>query len=289
MKKLILLAAVAVAAMACTKQNEAEYIGNTGIDATIGLAISQTDMGGGEGLAPRRAAQEAADLASQTKYITAVLMKADGSIAAQVQQTNTQQGYGSLSLDVPVGEYTLCVFANSSQQPSVNQDGTLAVAKPGDAFSGTAAVTVTRSARASASVSATRCVAKLSVTSTDVCTADKVQITVGGVSSIYSISGHKGTNAVEYATATINCPQNEQNQLAFGVYTILPAASISNASLTMVFKDAQGATVNTCSYTNIPLCQNKVTNATGAFFHELGGDAMIILNTDWDEPIDCEL
>lgn len=241
----------------------------TGIDVTTSVTMTNITR---------------ADWPSTIKRLTYVLMNDADEIVQEGHKTSDME---SLSLDCPVGTYTLILAANSGNEPTVNDGGTLTYTKVGDMFSAYKSVTVSDEARASVSSQLNRSVSMLSIVSTDNIPSDvaKIKVKVEGISDTYDVVTGSGVGTTTYE-ATVNAAPNTVNgKFDTFKYCILPSTSITNAKLTLTFLDSSEAEIRTVSYDNLPLTVNRNTILKAAMFHDNGADASITINSTWGEDI----
>lgn len=234
-----------------------------------------------------RAAVSAKD---QVTRIAWALMKTDGTIVSQGEQTSESTSFGKLSINCDAGSYKLLVFGHKAASACTVEDGGL-IALPDnkctDAFYTLQEVTVKKNKRQSLSCTLDRCVAKFHLESTDVMpnNVTGIRFTFENTSIKFNSILGKGEAAKSYSRIVAIDDTRHGKVFNCNLYCFMPEAE-ANIGLKFEFTDESGNTIFLDSFKNVPMKINHVTTYTGAVFTTAGIDSdNIMVNADWGDDI----
>lgn len=225
----------------------------------------------------------------QVTRIAWALMKEDGTIVSQGEQTSEATSFGKLSIDCDAGSYKLLVFAHKAASACTIVDGgivTMPDNKITDAFYNTQDVTVTKNKRKSLTCTLDRCIAKFTIKSTDVMpeTVSKVRITFDNTSSKFNGLAGLGDGLTSYTRLVTSLSSYKNTKVTFNVYFFLPTTEATTANLKFEFLSDSDEALYTDNFANVPVQINHATVYNGAVFTSSGIDSDsdgILVNADW--------
>lgn len=231
--------------------------------------------------------RSALTLQDNAKALTLFAVADDGSVKASVTQASTDASFGSVSMELPQGSYTLVGVAHNGTQAAY-ASGVISFAdgKVTDTFIGSTSVTLTAEAQASTTIILQRRVAKLSITMNDPLPANvkEAKVSMSGYSPKFDTSTSLGT-ASEQLERTIDLTGRDgQTDITVSVYTFVPSAS-HTTSLTYTVTDTSGSTLYTHTFTSLSLVECTQTKVYGNFFTTQNVWTIELLG-EWKNPIE---
>jgi len=259
---LFILTALLVLFTSCKKEETEEY---GTLSFKVGIKMEQMD--------------KSSTLSRNTDRICYQILQ-NNNVITSGTQANTDANYGNISVDLPIGTYTIVVMANYGDMPTLNTDGTFTYNRVGDGFAGTSSFTISREQRTTLSIGLTRVVSKLNFESTDVmpATVSKYQVIIDSVCATFNVLTGEGLDKLQYISARVNRPSSTTfRSRAF----LMTEGQEDEVDLRLLFFNSSGDTVYDRQYGNIPIKRNYQTTLTAAMFHEHGTDPTISIDTIW--------
>ena len=258
MKKVMIAAIAGMLLAGCSSDNVEEQ-GDDMVKVQIGLTGFQVDTRANTAV---------------TEYVTKldVWVYESGTEAAVAHQSSADAGFGSVSFTLnKTKTYTLYAVAHKATGAATLADGV--ISWPGDKVTHSFFYTTTFTPATDTELACVmnRIVAKLVVETTDAIPAEckKMRITVKDVYDRWNVTTG-GTHQLD-RVSTINIGStNTDGTVAVTLYAIVTGES-TNHQVTMEALDADDNVLKTHVVNNVPLCINKKTTISGAFFPEVNG------------------
>lgn len=257
------------------------------LSVSVGQLVSTHPITGESNIGTRAALT----LSDQAKALTLFAVAEDGSVAASVTQASTEPGYGSITMELPHGSYTLVVVAHNGAQASY-ADGIIAFedGKVTDTFIGTKAVTLSYNASPiSTTITLQRRVAKLTIDMQDALpsSVNEAKVSISTYSPKFDLSANAGTASEPLERSFNLTSYRGQTDISISIYTFLPTATTST-SLTYTVTDTSDATLYTHTFPSLNLAECTQTKVYGHFF--TSSDVWTIeLMGDWKTSIDYNI
>lgn len=273
------LVAAALLASACSKEHSNALVPvNVNVDD---FAISQDEF----------PLKDALSVASYTnvKAITLAFFDESGDQTYSTTQlradTTTYETFGSFSLMLPIGTYTMEALGYANEQPATCNSMTEWVFTPDkvrETFVGSQIVAISNTANP-VDISATlnRVVSRLEIITTDPVPAavKSVRITyAAGGSGINPVMGLSSTNAG--CTYLIENPTTTSDGISKFRSHLFLATDQQTMNVTLDALDSEGNSVSHKVVSNVPFQRNKVTQLRGALY-SAGVSGSITVNTSW--------
>ena len=203
-----------------------------------------------------------------------------------VHQSNTNEGFGTISASMGYGEHTIYFVASRGDSPVI--DGTtISWTKPSDTFWASRSITIAPSTSASQTVSLQRVATRLRLTVMDEIPATLAQICITPSHWYYGIDYLTGEATDDRQTErTINVPASyigTTGQLYANFYSMSPS-SAWQTDITMKAKDGDGGLISQIGIADVPLERNRVTNYSGPLF-SVSRTSSVTADGEWGEDI----
>ncbi len=222
----------------------------------------------------------------------------DGTKTEQVNQTDTDKDFGTLSLTLAPGTYRVIIIAhNGDKAPTMTNPEKITFAdnKLTDTFYYTQELTITDATTQAVTLQRAVAMFRLAVSDSipDNVATMKFYYT-GGSSTFDGIHGVGIVNSRQTELRTVtadmrtvsaaNAYSNGANPVTFDVYTF-PRADSEALTMTVTALDASNSTITEKKFENVAIQRNMITLYTGAFFGSLTGSAnanfTLYTNDEW--------
>ena len=222
--------------------------------------------------------------------LNVMLFNADGNkVFDKVKtQTTADDGFGTLSLEIAEGTYTVVAVGHSSVNSATiksPQQVTFTASngeKLTDTFCHCSTITVGGSpASYDLLMHRVAAMVRFVLTDTDIPTAfARLKIDYTGGSANFNPSSSEGiTKSTQSETRTAVSPQ------VYSVFTFPYLSESGTLKMTLSALDAQGVVIHSRTFEPIPVTRNRITSYTGQFFDGTGGE---ITQTAFGFTIDTE-
>ena len=243
-----------------------------------GFNVSQEEF------SPTRAAQDVADY-NDVNAVTLAFYKADGTEAYKTTQAKGDTSFGTFSLSLPMGSYTMVALAYYTNENSVLTLTSATEAsynvRARETFAYTQAVNISNTDAVDISATLNRIVSMLTVKSTDGKTAD-----VTNVRMTLSAGGKDFNPTTGLAITTTGLTNTVGNGADVGKISTSSTMFFLNTDeqdidVTIETLDANGAVLFTKTVPNVPFKRNRVTKLTGAMYSNAGTFGSFQVETAW--------
>lgn len=285
MKKIFLLAIIAIFAASCSNDTEINnQVNNYAELATVrvhvdGFSVSQEDFSG------TRASTDVANY-NGINAVTLAFYKSDGTEAYKSTQAKGDTGFGEFSLSLPMGSYTMVALAyhTSDGNPLVLSSPTVAEftgAHSFETFAYTQAVNITNTSAVDISATLSRIITQLRLVSTDGKTAD-----VANVRMTFSAGGKDFNPSTGFAITNTGYVNTVGNSVAVGAIStsssyFFLATDVQNINVTIETLDADGHTLFSKTVANVPFKRNRRTILTGPMYTNTSTSGSFQVDTEW--------
>lgn len=295
MFKKLFLAGIVLLAASCSTESEST-LSNENAMAPVKVHVSNFSMsvddfqGGGA----QTRATAVADY-SNIKAVTLAFYTSDGTEQYKATQlkddASTYTTFGSFSLSLPMGSYTMVVLAYDLKEGDVfaltnkTQAGYTA-GSVHDTFAATQAVTISNTSAVDISATLDRVVSRLGVVSSDVRTANaaSVRLTLSGGAKLFNpTTGLATTNTGFSNTATISAAVGSTTGTQAYMYL---ATDEQTMNVTIETLDADGNVLFSSVVNNVPFKRNRYTKLTGSMYSNPGVSGSFQVNTGWLDEYD---
>lgn len=205
-------------------------------------------------------------------------------------QTTADDGFGSLSLEIAEGTYTVVAVGHSStnsatiKSPQAVQFTASNGEKLTDTFCYCGAVTITATPQTyDLMMHRVAAMVRFQLTDTDIpANFAKMKIDYTGGSANFNPSTSEGiTKSTQSETRAANSDQR------YSVFTFPYMAESGTLKMTLSALDAQGVVIHSRTFEAIPVTRNRITTYTGQFFDGTGGEITqsafgFTIDTEWD-------
>lgn len=278
------LAMIAILVAACSNEPEIEtpVDNNALVPVRVhvdGFNVSQEDF------SPTRAPQDVADYTGVSS-ITLAFYASNGTEVYKTTQSKNDADFGTFSLSLPMGSYTMVAVAyyNSEASPLELTSPTVAAytgTRAYETFAYTQAVNITNTNAVDVSATLDRVVSQLKVVSTDGKTAD-----VSNVRMTFSAGGKDFNPSTGLTITNTGFANTVSNSASVGATStslsfLFLATDEQNIDVTIETLDADGNTLFSKTVTNVPFKRNRVTKLTGAMYTNTSTTGSFQVNTDW--------
>lgn len=204
-----------------------------------------------------------------------------------VHQSNTDDGFGTISASMGYGEHTIYFVASRGTTPTTNTDAqTITWVKPSDTFWATATVTVSPSSASSQSVSLSRVATRLRITVNDEVPAGAAKFVITPAQWYYGIDYTTGNGVAPSANQPreVNIPSSyigTSGQLAIAIFGFVPSSDWQT-NITAALKASDDSTLGQVTLENVALNKNITSSYSGGI---LGTSKVFTLTADdvWGE------
>lgn len=209
----------------------------------------------------------------------------DGTLVQQVHQSSTDDGFGSVPMNLTYGKHDIKFVASKGTSPSLT-DNALSWTKAHDTFTLSYPVDVVASSNGNRAPELKRSVSGLKVIISDAIPANAktIILTLGKRSQSLNLPD---LTAATYSQSSVelDCTSNRGvSGASAAIYTLANNEEwTSSASITV--KDAQGAVITSVTMPDVELRKNRMTTLTGEVFNRTNGFSVSIDNT-WDNDLE---
>lgn len=224
------------------------------------------------------------------KRMTFSLIGEDGSEVVSQQKNSDDEGYMTLSTEVPEGKYELVAFGhNGASSVSVGEGKTIAPSgKLTDSFLYYKELDLTGSSKTK-DITLDRCVAKFTLKHTDKMPdgVTSVVIEVSGGGKVLDATTGLATESADLSS-TIDIPSTAIGTAnnTFSIYAFLTDEE-DEVDVTVTAKDKDGKTLAKHEFKDVELEVNMQTIYTGSFFKRSQGFTASV-NTEWKDSNEVE-
>ena len=289
----VFFAAMALMAASCTNESLDSSVNNFNEQPLApvkvhvdGFFVSHEDFLG----AQTRAAQDVADYTG-VNAVTLAFYKADDTEVYKSTQAKGDAGFGTFSLSLPMGSYTMVAVAyyNSDASPLSLTSPTVAAytgTRAYETFAATQEVVISNTNAVDISATLSRIVSQLKVVSTDGKTADvtNVRMTFSAGGKCFNPSTGLAITNTGFANTVSNSAAvgNASTSLSF----LFLATDEQNMNVTIETLDADGAVLFSKTVNNVPFRRNRVTKLIGAMYTNEALSGSFQVDSDWLTPED---
>ncbi len=236
----------------------------------------------GQGEQTRVVSTRATDLKSQKLYTeleVCLIPKGEEYVSNYcVRQENWEDDFGTVSLAVPPGEYTLIAVAaktNLSQDDRIDIKSRYEMTFPNNSVTDMAYATQDITVESGSNKVTQNIGIKRGVTTFRL--ESNEQLPMNAKTEIFTITGDCGNvfnpstgfckeTATITKTFTFDPKQFQEYPIKFNLYLLLTDNDVSNISITAVGKDTEGNVMKTCSFNNVHFIIGQRTTYTGPIF-----------------------
>ena len=213
-----------------------------------------------------------------------------GELQQTAHQSNTDEGFGSISASMGYGAHTLYFVASRGTTPTTDTDAqTITWVKPSDTFWATATVTVSPSSESSQAVSLSRVATRLRITVNDEVPAEAAKFVITPAQWYYGIDYTSGSGIAPSSNQPreVNIPSSyigTSGQLAISIFGFVPSTDW-HTDITAALKASDESTLGLVTLEDVKLKRNITTAYSGGI---LGTSKAFTLTADdaWgDEDI----
>ena len=282
-KKLLLFSALGLVAISCSLVKEDRISCNFTVPVNVrltGFSFVQEDF---------PCTKATADPADYTGVNAVTLAFYDGSteIYKSTQLKTEAPAFGTFSLSLPMGTYTMVAIAHTSKQDyPFTLTSPTAAAYTGDhayeTFTHTQSVNITDTDAVDISATLSRVISQLKVVSTDGKTAN-----VSNVRMTFSAGGRAFNPTTGYATSNTGFSNTVGNTAAVGTTStsstvFFLASDEQTIDVTIETLDVDGNTLFSKTVQNVPFKRNRITKLSGAMYTNSSTGGSFQLTTDWE-------
>ena len=283
MKKVIWMAAVAAGLVGCSgDEPNDEQVKNDEKEAVVTFRVDVTDGGGDAGGAAARITR-GTPVASSEMTDLWIYDYVGGEMKQGTHQRNTDSGFGTVSMSIPLGQHTFYFVASMGDEPNEETDGVITWAKTKDTFWGKAELNLTNGTTANVDVELQRVVTKLAVNVTDVVPADIATLTITPQTWFYGLDYTTGepTGAQDGVERTVSVPASFVGTTDLAM-SIMGFAGVSGfeTGFSVSARNASNVTIGQATVAAAPFVQNRTTRFSGPLFHANEG-ITITLADEW--------
>ena len=204
-----------------------------------------------------------------------------------VHQSNTNEGFGTISASMGYGEHTIYFVASRGTTPTADTNAhTITWVKPSDTFWATATVTVSPSSESSQAVSLSRVATRLRITVNDEVPAGASKFVITPAQWYYGIDYTTGSGIAPSANQPreVNIPSSyigTTGQLAISIFGFVPSADWQT-DITAALKASDDSMLGQVTLEDVILSKNITTAYSGGI---LGTSKAFTLTADdvWGE------
>lgn len=201
-----------------------------------------------------------------------------------LHQASTDDGFGSVSMNLKYGGHRLCFVASRGQQPVVDSDaGTITWERPSDTFWLSEDVNVVPGDDLSVSAVLRRVATRLRVCPTDIVTATMAKFVMEPATWYYGLDVRTGSGVSPMRKQReIVIPQSNVGQtMTCVIFGLSPSAGWStDVSVSLLAND--GTTLGHVDLHDAPFTQNVTTTFRGSLV-EKSVSSPVQINGDWED------
>lgn len=207
-----------------------------------------------------------------------------------VHQSNTDEGFGVISVSMGYGEHTLYFVASRGTTPTTDTDAhTITWVKPSDTFWATASVTVSPSSASSHAVSLSRVATRLRITVNDEVPAGSAKFVITPAQWYYGIDYTTG-NGIALSSnqpREVNIPSSyigTTGQLAISIFGFVPSTDWQT-DITATLKASDESTLGQVTLEDVSLRKNITTAYSGGILGTAKAFALTADDTWGDDDV----
>ena len=207
-----------------------------------------------------------------------------------VHQSNTDDGFGTISASMGYGEHTLYFVASRGTTPTTNTDAqTITWVKPSDTFWATATVTVSPSSASSQAVSLSRVATRLRITVNDEVPAEASKFVITPAQWYYGINFTTGDGVALSINQPreVNIPSSyigTSGQLAIAIFGFVPSADW-HTDITAALKASDESTLGQVTLEDVEMKRNITTAYSGGILGTSKAFTLTANDTWGDEDV----
>lgn len=232
-------------------------------------------------------------MTAETTYSILAVDVKDGQYVQSVSrmQVSADEALTNLTIPLRVGTHQIYFICSTQPWHYFDENALLVswneqTAGLGDTWAASVSVNVVAGAAQTKNVTLSRAVAYVRISIQDALPANISsfrQNLVGG-SWCYNLLQQSGDVAAQLSRS-INVPSSMIGQVNIGVgmYTFIPSGATAANRYTVTALNADGGTIQSISFDNVPLVQNQYTTYQGNYF-SYGASFQISLEADWKAP-----
>lgn len=229
---------------------------------------------------------------SAAKRISYVLFT-DGAKTQEIEQTNEDANFGTLTINVPYGSHTLSIVAHNGTTTAnvVSASAVTFGERITDTFCNYQNLEVNKSSSTTLNTTLDRSVAKFELVATDAIPNGIVSLVFecsGGGNVLNTTTGLAVSNATQAKNITVPASMIGSAGITFSLYTFL-ASDECNMNISAKALNADGDVMFSESWQEVPMKVNRISRYTGSFFKvssNMTGD--ITINNTWLDDYEAE-
>jgi hypothetical protein len=230
-------------------------------------------------------------LSKTVTHIYYVIMK-DDKVYKTVQQTSSDEAFGTIGLNLDEGDYKLYVFANNeSDEVAISDNGLVSINKNRvtDSFSYSGDIKISLNERTSVETKLNRCVTQVEFHSTDKCPENirSIKLSYENVATKYSLVDQMGSvvGNISRSTPISSITSITDGDGKFKAYNYLYInKDEAEINITLQFYDASDNLLYTRYLENVQMKLNRKTIVSAALFTNSGTDVpSIVISSTWLE------
>ena len=193
---------------------------------------------------------------------------AEGELQQTIHQSNTDEGFGAISVSMDYGQHTLYFVASRGTTPTTDTDAqTITWVKPSDTFWTTATITVSPSSASSQAVSLSRVATRLRITVNDEVPAGAAKFVIIPAQWYYGINYTDGSGIAPSSNQPreVNIPSSyigTSGQLAIAIFGFVPSSDW-HTDITATLKASDESTLSQVTLEDVALKRNITTAYSG--------------------------
>jgi hypothetical protein len=209
-----------------------------------------------------------------------------------VQQTSSDEAFGTIGLNLDEGDYKLYVFANNeSDEVAISDNGLVSINKNRvtDSFSCSGDIKISLNERTSVETKLNRCVTQVEFHSTDKCPENirSIKLSYENVATKYSLVDQMGSvvGNISRSTPISSITSITDGDGKFKAYNYLYInKDEAEINITLQFYDASDNLLYTRYLENVQMKLNRKTIVSAALFTNSGTDVpSIVISSTWLE------
>ena len=207
-----------------------------------------------------------------------------------VHQSNTDEGFGAISVSMGYGEHSLYFVASRGTTPATDTDAqTITWVKPSDTFWATATVTVSPSSASSQAVSLSRVATRLRITVNDEVPAGAAKFVITPAQWYYGIDYTDGSGIAPSSNQPreVNIPSSyigTTGQLAISIFGFVPSSDWQT-NIIASLKASDESTLGQVTLEDVTLNKNITTAYSGGILGTAKSFTLTADDTWGDEDV----
>ena len=213
-----------------------------------------------------------------------------GELQQTVHQSNTDEGFGAISVSMGYGEHSLYFVASRGTTPATDTDAqTITWVKPSDTFWATATVTVSPSSASSQAVSLSRVATRLRITVNDEVPAGAAKFVITPAQWYYGIDYTDGSGIAPSSNQPreVNIPSSyigTTGQLAISIFGFVPSSDWQT-NIIASLKASDESTLGQVTLEDVTLNKNITTAYSGGILGTAKSFTLTADDTWGDEDV----